>query len=504
MIVKKLKIFFLRLFRRLFNGVTLGILCILVIAVVLLYTSIRNTKLAEVSSDDAIHSISEFYLKELGERRAVTISNKLNQTTQNIYRVFSSYDHRNIKNQDELREYMGSIQEAYGYDKLAVVDEDELMYTEHSTISGVSRYSFLTEDITAPSIYTADLYGSRKELILAVPLDNTRIADIRLRLVFVQVDIGSMLEEITDESEENETICDVYYSNGQNMTVSADPDEHEDDENILNVLKNAESQGSSSYTDVESDFISGRSGFTSYVRNGVMSYMYYTPVEDTNWMLSVTIQESSISNKISDIRDDMLLRGVWQIVIIVIVLMVVFSLFLFYNRRLQQAEKKHLIRLSQTDAMTKLYNRGGGEKEIRLALEAKAAGVFLLMDADKFKSINDTFGHDAGDKVIIAIADALRKSFRDEDIVMRLGGDEFAVYAPGITDEEILEHVIVRLFATIDAIDIPELKGRRICISIGAAFFHQDESISFTELYKRADENLYISKEVEGNKITVF
>ncbi len=51
---------------------------------------------------------------------------------------------------------------------------------------------------------------------------------------------------------------------------------------------------------------------------------------------------------------------------------------------------------------------------------------------DKFKSINDTYGHAVGDKVIIAIADTLRKSCRDDDVVLRLGGDEFAVFIPGM------------------------------------------------------------------------
>ena len=93
--------------------------------------------------------------------------------------------------------------------------------------------------------------------------------------------------------------------------------------------------------------------------------------------------------------------------------------------------------LSETDRMTGILNRGSGEQKIREKMQMGNAGMFCLMDADKFKSINDNFGHAVGDKVIIAIADCLRKSFRDSDVVFRLGGDEFAAYAMDVKDEEI-------------------------------------------------------------------
>ena len=56
--------------------------------------------------------------------------------------------------------------------------------------------------------------------------------------------------------------------------------------------------------------------------------------------------------------------------------------------------------------------------------------MFCLIDCDKFKSINDTYGHSVGDKVIIAVAEKLRKTCRDSDVVLRLGGDEFAIFMP--------------------------------------------------------------------------
>ena len=126
------------------------------------------------------------------------------------------------------------------------------------------------------------------------------------------------------------------------------------------------------------------------------------------------------------------------------------------------------------------------------------------MDADKFKSINDNYGHDVGDKVIKAIADCLKKTFRNTDITMRLGGDEFAVYFIGVLTEIRGELFIEDLFEEIDAINIPELGDRKITISLGAAFFSVDEKLSFEEIYKRADSAAYESKKISGNVYSFY
>lgn len=68
--------------------------------------------------------------------------------------------------------------------------------------------------------------------------------------------------------------------------------------------------------------------------------------------------------------------------------------------------------------------------------------MFLLFDVDKFKHINDTYGHSIGDEVLIQVADALKQTFEQAGVCMRLGGDEFAVYAPEITEQMQAETMI--------------------------------------------------------------
>ena len=171
------------------------------------------------------------------------------------------------------------------------------------------------------------------------------------------------------------------------------------------------------------------------------------------------------------------------------------------------AEKKReneLRYLSQTDLMTGLRNRGSGEKAMQDLMSNGVEGMFCLMDADKFKSINDNYGHDVGDKVIKAIAECLKKSFRSVDITMRLGGDEFAAYVTGVTGEPYGKTIIEKFFDEINTIEIPELGDRKISISLGAAFFTVGENLSFAEVYKRADSSAYESKKTSGNFYTFY
>lgn len=168
------------------------------------------------------------------------------------------------------------------------------------------------------------------------------------------------------------------------------------------------------------------------------------------------------------------------------------------DRRQQEA----LRRIAETDAMTGVNNRGSGEQKIREALKNGKHGMFCLIDVDKFKSINDNYGHQAGDEALKAIAASLSNVFRESDIVFRLGGDEFAAFAEGVTTHEIGERILNRVFERLEMVNIPALKDSKVTISVGASFFPKSNIDSFEAVYRRADEGTYESKKHEGNFFT--
>lgn len=161
--------------------------------------------------------------------------------------------------------------------------------------------------------------------------------------------------------------------------------------------------------------------------------------------------------------------------------------------------ENQLLLISQTDALTGISNRGYGEDRIEALLEAGKAGAFCIIDIDKFKSINDTYGHMVGDKALIEVAKALKSSFRDHDVVMRLGGDEFAVFAEGITNERAAKRCFDRFFEYLENLNIEELQGNKITVSLGVAFATSTGDRVFDDLYQNADSIMYMCKEQPGN-----
>ena len=174
------------------------------------------------------------------------------------------------------------------------------------------------------------------------------------------------------------------------------------------------------------------------------------------------------------------------------------------HTRIDMEEKRgeELQALSESDRMTRLYDHVAGERRVEELLKKHEGGMFVELDVDHFKSINDTYGHQTGDRVICAIADSLRSTFRTNDITMRLGGDEFAVFAVGISEAERGKSILRRLFDRLERIQIPEMGEEKVCVSVGAVISSSEEPSSFQELYARVDAAMYESKRIQGNSIT--
>jgi diguanylate cyclase (GGDEF)-like protein len=163
---------------------------------------------------------------------------------------------------------------------------------------------------------------------------------------------------------------------------------------------------------------------------------------------------------------------------------------------------------ANTDALTNLYNHGRFQKllvdEFARARRYKSDLSLLFMDLDNFKKYNDQFGHLAGDRVLISIADILRKNTRKLDIVARYGGEEFAIILPSTKEEESLELAERIRKATEDFKFKNQEKSEigNLTISIGVASLREGIN-SKEELIEKADNALYEAKGTGKNKVKV-
>jgi diguanylate cyclase (GGDEF)-like protein len=170
-------------------------------------------------------------------------------------------------------------------------------------------------------------------------------------------------------------------------------------------------------------------------------------------------------------------------------------------RAVRCAAKQYMLQaelgnLALTDELTGLYNRRGfmalAERQLKLGRRTGREMLLFVMDVDRLKQLNDSFGHIEGDRALKRTADALRETFRDSDVVARLGGDEFAVLAIEASGHS--EATIkTRLFECLKSISARHSRYE-ISLSLGVARFDPRNCASIGELMAKADQSMYEQK----------
>ncbi len=159
--------------------------------------------------------------------------------------------------------------------------------------------------------------------------------------------------------------------------------------------------------------------------------------------------------------------------------------------------REELENMVVTDHLTKLYSRNYLDTKVHESLDEDQQGTFLLIDIDNFKGVNDKYGHQVGDEILIQVADIIKSNIRESDIGARWGGEELAVYLPRIP----LEVGISIANRLVDK--VRELSKPSITISCGVSYWNMDNPDNFTNLFKRADTALYVAKDTGKDRVVV-
>ncbi|RYG62043.1 MAG: bifunctional diguanylate cyclase/phosphodiesterase [Alphaproteobacteria bacterium] len=176
------------------------------------------------------------------------------------------------------------------------------------------------------------------------------------------------------------------------------------------------------------------------------------------------------------------------------------------NVTASKVEREHVFRLATTDHLTGLLNGARFKEELEravvLARRHGTSGVVLFIDLDRFKEVNDTHGHQAGDQILLGVAEILRDSVRSTDIVARRGGDEFSIIMHNI-DVESAAQKVQRMIERIKAFGI-EYNGTRLTVtmSVGMVQYPQDEK-GADHLIMSADLAMYRAKDMGRNRLFV-
>lgn len=184
-------------------------------------------------------------------------------------------------------------------------------------------------------------------------------------------------------------------------------------------------------------------------------------------------------------------------------------IWIFEDITLERQTAEQLIYLAERDSLTGLFNRHRFNEELgRMLADAQRGGTrlaLLYFDLDEFKYINDTFGHRAGDAMLIRVAGDIASQVRRNEILSRLGGDEFAILVPDASDNilSVLAERIVRSIAQIKFQYQEQDQSLRLTTSLGIAVY-PDHADSAEELIAHADAAMYQAKDAGKNIWRVY
>lgn len=168
----------------------------------------------------------------------------------------------------------------------------------------------------------------------------------------------------------------------------------------------------------------------------------------------------------------------------------------------ERARQLDLEEKANRDVLTGIYNKYG-EKVIGNILKAVKVGTFMMIDLDDFKSVNDTYGHKAGDLALVKVADILKSVFRSADVVARTGGDEFIAFMKGVNNTNIAIERAKEILSEMEKPIFIEGVEVNISCSIGIAFSPSDGT-TVSELYAAADRAMYQIKNRSKSSYAIY
>lgn len=171
-----------------------------------------------IATDEAVSEVSSFYLEAMADRRSKTITNLINSNFDQMEKAVELIKGEDIDSQDDLRHNIGIVKSLLSLNRFALVDEDDIVYTQYTTYTGRSRHSFL-EDVQQNDriISTVSIYGSSKQLCLAIPTPDLKLMDKSFKACFVQLDIQDIVDLLAFD-DQGRTYFALYTKNGVNLS----------------------------------------------------------------------------------------------------------------------------------------------------------------------------------------------------------------------------------------------------------------------------------------------
>ena len=180
--------------------------------------SIWSSNQTLLETEEAVSAVSVFYLDTMADRRAQTVSNQISNEFDQMEKALAFIRDEKIESQEELRDTLGKIRSLLSLNRFALVDRNDIVYTQYTTYTGKSRHEFLSaKKMDDRIISTVSLYGSSKQLCLAIPTPDLTIMGKSFKACFVQIDIQDIINLLAVD-DQGRTYFALYTKNGSNLS----------------------------------------------------------------------------------------------------------------------------------------------------------------------------------------------------------------------------------------------------------------------------------------------
>lgn len=373
----------------------------------------------------------------------------------------------------------------------AVIDTDGILHDDSGAAMDLSQQEFFRKVMEGEPAASGPLGGDTPadaRVILAVPIRNGDSVTGALAGIYDVAGMSGLL--FSGEQDLSERGSYMLLATLQGEVVAGSFREEEikyfSREGVFSYYK--ENAGQEAADQLRQEAAKKNTGIISVNWDGKSYFLIYGSVPELDWLICQAVSVTYIEGRYGFIETaEMRLFGTVLLGVGVLLLAI---------RILNHRKEEKLLEVAQTDALTGLLNKKSTEEKINLWLQSADEGIpqaFLMIDIDRFKEINDVYGHVLGDEVLRRIGSLLKNFFREGDLIGRIGGDEFVVLMKNIPTARHACERAGQLSEEMKKIRIKGMEQVQLTGSMGMAV-SPEHGKTYLDLYRCADEALYTIK----------
>ena len=386
-----------------------------------------------------------------------------------------------------------SMAENTDFERTALIEADGTAHYDNGAEKNVAQRRYFQEAMQGKETLSDPLESSidqEMRVILGVPVyQNGNVIAVLGGSYNVTALSRMLFNDVFDDS----GYSLIINQNGEIIAYDGDPAYHEITygDNFFKFYEHKKLLSDDTLKKIRLDFKNEKDGtvrLQTASTSDAAQYLSYTKLGMNGWMICYVIPVADAQNSYDFIKsDESILLGIFLILVLLLVLYII---------RTNRKQNEELIRTAELDGLTGAYNKRATEAYINKILTQMPdeKGTFVILDVDKFKDVNDRYGHAAGDMVLHELAKTFFRHFRKDDIIGRIGGDEFVIYMRNTESKEIASARVKNLIENVRSLPFEEMNGNHVTISVGIAFVPEAGNC-YMDLYKNADTALYETKQ---------